>query len=45
MERGITAAIPEFANMLEMQEAAGQIPKPNEVKKQVQQEIEGGLVQ
>ena len=45
MERGITAAIPEFANMLEMQEAIGQIPKPNEVKKQVQQEIEGGLVQ
>lgn len=45
MERGITAAIPEFANMLEMQEAAGQMPKPNEVKKQVQQEIEGGLVQ
>ena len=45
MERGITAAIPEFANMLEMQEAAGQIPNPNEVKKQVQQEIEGGLVQ
>jgi hypothetical protein len=45
MERGITAAIPEFANMLEMQEAAGQIPKPSEVKKQVQQEIEGGLVQ
>ena len=44
MERGITAAIPEFANMLEMQEAAGQIPNPNEVKKQVQQEIEGGLV-
>ena len=44
MERGITAAIPEFANMLEMQEAAGQIPKPGEVKKQVQQEIEGGLV-
>ena len=37
MERGITAAIPEFANMLEMQEAAGQIPNPNEVKKQVQQ--------
>ena len=45
MERGITAAIPEFANMLEMQESAGQIPNPNEVKKQVQQEIEGGLVQ
>ena len=45
MERGITAAIPEFANMLEMQEVAGQIPKPSEVKKQVQQEIEGGLVQ
>lgn len=44
MERGITAAIPEFANMLEMQEAAGQIPSPSEVKKQVQQEIEGGLV-
>lgn len=44
MERGITAAIPEFANMLEMQETAGQIPKPGEVKKQVQQEIEGGLV-
>ena len=45
MERGITAAIPEFANMLEMQRASGQIPVPNEVKEEVQQEIEGGLVQ
>ena len=44
MERGITAAIPEFANMLDMQREAGQIPNPSEVKKQVQQEIEGGLV-
>lgn len=45
MERGITAAIPEFANMLEMQQAAGQIPNPTEVKDEVQQQIEGGLVQ
>ena len=44
MERGMTAAIPEFANMLEQQQAAGQIPNPTEVRKQVQQEIEGGLV-
>ena len=44
MERGITAAIPEFANMLEMQRAAGQIPDPTEVRKEVQQQIDGGLV-
>lgn len=44
MERGITAAIPEFANMLEMQQANGQIPIPNEVKAQVQEQIDGGLV-
>ena len=44
MERGITAAVPEFANMLEMQQATGQIPNPAEVRDQVQQEIEGGLV-
>ena len=45
MERGITAAIPEFANMLEEQRAEGQIPVPSEVKDEVQQQIEGGLVQ
>lgn len=45
MERGITAAIPEFANMLEMQKAAGQIPNPTEMRDEVQQQIEGGLVQ
>ena len=45
MERGITASIPEFANMLDMQRAAGQIPDPTEVRKEVQQQIEGGLVQ
>jgi hypothetical protein len=45
MERGITAAIPEFANMLEMQQDAGQIPNPTEVRDEVQQQIEGGLVQ
>lgn len=44
MERGITAAIPEFANMLEMQKAAGQIPDPTEMRKQVEQQIQGGLV-
>ena len=44
MERGITAAIPEFANMLEMQQTAGQIPNPTEVRDEVQQQIEGGLV-
>ena len=44
MERGITGAIPEFANMLEMQRAAGQIPDPTEVREQVQAEINGGLV-
>lgn len=44
MERGITAAIPEFANMLEQQQAMGQIPNPTEVRKEVQQDIEGGLV-
>ena len=44
MERGMTAAIPEFANMLEMQRAAGQIPDPAQMKEQVQQEINGGLV-
>ncbi len=45
MERGITAAIPEFANMLEMQQANGQIPDPTEARDEVQQQIEGGLVQ
>ena len=44
MERGITGAIPEFANMLEMQQMAGQIPNPTDVRKQVQAEIDGGLV-
>lgn len=44
MERGITAAIPEFANMLEMQQANGQMPNPTEVRDEVQQQIEGGLV-
>jgi hypothetical protein len=44
MERGITGAIPEFANMLEMQQASGQIPIPKEVRQEVQAQIDGGLV-
>ena len=43
-ERGMTAAIPEFADMLEMQQAQNQIPIPNEVKREVQEQINGGLV-
>ena len=43
-ERGMTAAIPEFADMLEMQQAQNQIPIPSEVKKEVQEQIDGGLV-
>ena len=43
-ERGMTAAIPEFADMLEMQQAQNQIPIPNEVKREVQEQIDGGLV-
>ena len=38
MERGIKGAIPEFANMLEEQEAMGQIPNPTETREAVQEE-------
>ena len=44
MERGMTAAIPEFANILEMQQAQGQIPDPTEVREQVQQQMNGGMI-
>jgi hypothetical protein len=44
MERGITAAIPEFANMLEEQQIAGQIPDPTLTREEVQAQIQGGLV-
>jgi hypothetical protein len=45
MENGIKGAIPEFANMLEMQQADGQIPIPSEVRDQVEKENEmlGGI--
>jgi hypothetical protein len=39
MERGIKGAIPEFANMLEEQEAMGEIPKPREVADEVREDI------
>ena len=42
MERGIQGAIPEFANMLEEQQANNEIPIPREVREQVQQQIEEG---
>lgn len=41
MERGIRGAIPEFANMLEEQQADGQIPDSTETREEVQQDIEG----
>lgn len=43
MERGIKGAIPEFANMLEEQQADGQIPDSTETREAVQQDIEGGM--
>ena len=39
MERGIKGAIPEFANMLEEQEAMGEIPRPREVADEVREDI------
>ena len=39
MERGIKGAIPEFANMLEEQEALGEIPRPREVADEVREDI------
>lgn len=39
MERGIKGAIPEFANLLEQQEANGEIPNSTEVRDEVQDEI------
>ena len=39
MERGIKGAIPEFANMLDEQEAMGQIPSPTETREAVQEDI------
>ena len=39
MERGIKGAIPEFANVLEEQEADGQIPNPKDVTESVQEQL------
>ena len=39
MERGIQAAIPEFANMLEQQQSEGQIPNPSETVEQVREDM------
>ena len=39
MERGIKGAIPEFADMLEEQQANGEIPQSNEVRDEVQEQI------
>lgn len=39
MEGGIREAIPEFANMLEEQQAAGQIPNPTDTTEQVRQDM------
>lgn len=39
MERGIKGAIPEFANLLEEQQANGEIPQASEVRDAVQAEI------
>lgn len=39
MERGIRGAIPEFADMLEEQQANGEIPQSNEVRDEVQEQI------
>ena len=39
MEKGIQGTIPEFANMLEEQQAMGEIPNPREVTKDVQEQM------
>lgn len=39
MEGGIREAIPEFANMLQEQQAAGQIPNPTDTTEQVRQDM------
>ena len=39
MERGIRGAIPEFANLLEEQQAEGEIPQSSEVRDDVQAQI------
>lgn len=39
MERGIKGAIPEFANMLEQQQAEDEIPKPSEVSGEVRDDM------
>ena len=39
MERGIKGAIPEFANILQEQEAEGQIPNPRNVREEVEQDM------
>ena len=39
MEGGIKQAIPEFANMLEEQQAAGQIPNPTDTAEEVRQDM------
>ena len=41
MERGIKGAIPEFANMLEEQQAAGEIPDPTQVRDDVREDMIG----
>jgi hypothetical protein len=41
MEKGIKGAIPEFANMLEEQQANGQIPDPTEVRDEVRETMVG----
>ena len=41
MERGIRGAIPEFANMLEEQQAEGEIPNPTEVRDEVREDMIG----
>ena len=48
VERGIRGAIPEFANLLEEQQAEGEIPQSGEVRDEVQDQIateglEGGI--
>lgn len=39
MERGIKGAIPEFADMLEQQQADGEIPMPREVSNEVREDM------
>ena len=39
MEKGIKETIPEFANILEEQKAEGEIPRPTEVAKEVQENM------